>query len=105
MSDDFTIPRTLDVFEVISRNLQRHLDRYPKGALIPRQEVCLLPVSDEASFAKVDAALTSVIVNAAVAKRSLTSDDLKLAAELAITPLRPSFKSFRKDHGSTIKQA
>jgi hypothetical protein len=95
MDTELDPPRCVDAFGVLARNLQRHLEKYPKGALIPRTELITLPVTDEASFGKIDAALTQVMYDAAVAMRSVTDDDFRRAAQHAINPPRQTFKSFR----------
>lgn len=94
MSYDLEPPRTID-FSSISQILQQKLDKYPKGALVPRTELVMLPCTDEVSFGKVDAALTKAMYDAAVAKRSVTDDDFRRAAQQAINPPRQTFKSFR----------
>lgn len=99
--NDLDPPRMVDAFSVIAKSLQRKLERYPKDSLTPRSELVMLPVFDEVSFCKVDAALTKSMYDAAVAKRDITDGDLRQAALSAIghqpsKVIPRTFKGFRK---------
>lgn len=92
--------KTIDAGALIAKKLANDLARYPKGALTIREMLIALP-GGEAEFARVDAALTKVIWEAAAQGEQASADDLIFAAKHAMSlkeekQLLPTFKQFLK---------